>query len=166
MTLSQAGTLILVVIGWAATHLLSEARERRKEVRARLDSVFGALQELHASAERFHCAEAFDRLQAQRLRTEIHSFQRKLERIAILNIDDLAPFILGVRRGITLRNFEPSNFVHQGPDSDILRDIVDATAELEDELERQYTRAYPPQFPYFRISRTVFLSSERRVRPK
>lgn len=166
MTLSQAGTLLLVMIGWAATHLLSEARERRKEVRARLDRVFQTLHELRVAAEHFHCAETFDRLQAQRLRTDIHSFQRMMTRIAILNVDDLAPFILGVRRGITLKNFEPSNFVHQGPDSEILRDIVDAIAELEDELESQYTLAYPNQFPYFRISSSVFLSSERRVRPK
>lgn len=151
MTLSDVGPLILVVIGWAATHLLSEARERRKEVRARLDSAFQALQELQASAQCFHCAESFDRQQAQTLVTGIYSFQRMLARIAILDVNDLAPLIVGIRQRITLNNFEPSNFVQQGADSDIVRDIVGAVAELEDALDGRYAWRYPHRFPYFRI---------------
>jgi len=152
MKLSEGGTLLLVIIGWAATHFFSEARERRKEVRTRIDAAYKSLRDLQLAAEKFHTADFHDTVEARKLTAEIHWFQRSLSRISILDEDDLAPFIIALRRAITLRNFDASGFVKQNEQSDVLTGIVDAVADLEDELERQYVRQYPVSFPYFRFA--------------
>ena len=164
MKLTEGGTLLLVIIGWAATHFLSEARERRKEVRARLDTAHKGLRDLQVSAEKFHTAVTHDAGQARNLTAEIHWFQRSLRRISILDEDELAPFLVGLRRSVTLRNFDASDFVTQSGHSDVLTGIADAIGDLEDELERQYVRQYPVSFPYFKIAPLRSISA--RVREK
>lgn len=163
MKWSEGGTLLLVILGWAATHLFSEARERRKEVRARLDALFKSLRDLQDAAHTFHSAETYSASGAKKLRTDIHWIQRSLTRVGILDDDDLAPYLVSLRRSITLENFEPGTFVGQAEGSEVLESIVDAIADLEDELDRQYVRQYPQSFPFFRVQPRLILN---RIRAK
>lgn len=139
----------IAVIGWACTHLFSEARERRKEIRSLLDKAYEQLQKLEQDARAFHCSEKFDVAKSIDLTSRLFTMERTLQRIKIVNMDNLTPHIIGLRRSITLENFDKSSFLSQDSTSTILFGISAAAADLEDALEMQYARHYPNKFPYF-----------------
>lgn len=150
MRLVELIGLGVVVAGWAATHLLSEARERRKEARGQIDKLVDRLQDLEKAAREFHTADAFRPTQQIGLITELDRLERSLGRIGMLSSDALIPTIIFLRRSITLKNFDPSAFQMQLQASDVLEDIATASQDMEDEIERQYLHRYPATFPYFR----------------
>lgn len=143
----------IAVIGWACTHFLSEARERRKEVRAQLDKIYDVLQKLELDARTFHCASTFDQDKAVELMTRAVNVWRILQRARILDVDRLNPQILAFRRAITLRNFDRSNFQTQLASSDILQEISAAAQDLEDAIEAFYNARYLNRFPFFKWRR-------------
>lgn len=140
----------VAAIGWASTHLLSEARERRKEVRAQIDKLFDQLYKLEQDARSFHCSKEYDAAKAGDIDSKIQILERSMNRVPIFTIDDLVPPIIRLRRSITLQNFDMSEFVTQTQYSDILQDIFTASQDVEDEMERQYRKRYTASFPYFR----------------
>lgn len=142
---------IVAAIGWTLTHLLSEARERRKEVRAQIDKLFEQLYKIEQDARSFHCAPSYDPAKAGDIDSKIQILERSMNRVQIFAIDDLVPYIIRLRRSITLKNFDLSAFVPQTQYSDILQDVFSASQDIEDELERQYRKRYPSKFPYFNI---------------
>lgn len=150
MRLVELIGLGVVVAGWAATHLLSEARERRKEGRGQIDKVIERLQDLEKAAYEFHTADALKPTQQVALINQLDRLVRSLGRIGMLNSDALIPTIISLRRAVTLRNFDPSTFQVQAQTSDILEAIATASQDMEDEIERQYLHRYPATFPYFR----------------
>lgn len=141
---------IVAIVGWGFTHIFSEARERRKEVRAQLDKTIEQLLALEKAAREFHMAPEFAPIKAHDLTALIHTFERKLHRISCLNIDDLVGRIVRLRRAITLSNFDKSDFKAQTAESDVLGGIADAAADMEDAMESHYRARYPSTFPYFR----------------
>lgn len=149
MRLVELTGLAVVVAGWAATHLLSEARERRKEARGQIEKFIDRLQNLENTARSFHTAASFQHTQQINLITELDRLERSLKRIDILDQDALIQPIIFLRQAITLENFEPSTYVRQLQTSQLLQDIATASQDMEDEVERQYRRRYPPRFPYF-----------------
>ncbi|NPT44322.1 hypothetical protein GNZ12_24030 [Paraburkholderia sp. 1N] len=135
-------------MGWAATHFFSEARERRKEVRAALDKILVSLEELRKKAFAFHESAAFSEHEAQELQTAIYRLNRLFARVPILDPVEVAPFVKALRQSITLLNFSKSTFVAQVAGSEVLENISDACSNLEDEFDRQYAMHYPHGFPY------------------
>lgn len=139
----------IAVVGWACTHLFSEARERRKEVRSQLDKAYEQLQKLEQDSRSFHCAEKFDSVKSGDLTTRIFTFERTLQRIKIVRTDSLNPYIIALRRAVTLENFELSSFQPQQQTSPLLLEISAAAEDLEQALEHRYSCRYPNHFPYF-----------------
>jgi hypothetical protein len=142
---------LVAALGWGFTHLLSEARERRKEVRVQIDKLFEQLYKIEQDSRAFHCATAFDAAKAGDIDSKIQILERSMNRVPIFLIDNLIPYIIRLRRAVTLKNFSLSEFVTQNQYSDILQDIFSASQEIEDELERQYAARYSSKFPYFRL---------------
>lgn len=143
--------LVVVIAGWAATHLLSEARERRKEARGQLDKFFEKLQNIETAGRDFHAAQEFSPSGRAVLISGLDRLERALGRIGMLNPDHMTRPIIFLRRAITLKNFDPSIFVPQASDTEVMEDIETCVLDLEDEIERQYRYHYPSTFPYFRI---------------
>lgn len=141
--------LLIVVLGWAATHLFSEARERRKEERAKVDKFVEALTAVASHAREFHEAEAFSDGKRAALQSSLDRLDRRLGRIRIVRSGALVPQQIALRRSITLRNADRSTFAPQKVGSKIIQSIDEAVIDLEDCLEAQYSAAYPPGFPYF-----------------
>lgn len=142
---------LLAVLGWGFTHVFSESRERRKEVRSQLDKAIEQILSIEKSAREFHMHASFQPLKALDLTSNLDMLERKLHRITCLQMDDLLTRIIGIRRSVTLSNFDASSFQEQTIHSDIVGGITDAAASLEDILESQYRYRYPNKFPYFRI---------------
>ena len=129
----------------------SEARERRKEVRAQLDRAQEYLLSIESASRAFHTAESYGETKAMDLQACIDVFERKLRRITCVEVDCMTEQIVSFRRAITLNNFGKSEFNTQGAQSEILGAISDAVFGIEDALESQYAARYPNKFPYFRI---------------
>ena len=142
---------VIAALGWGATHVFSEARERRKEVRAQLDKVLERLAEIEESAREFHAGQTFDQKKSRSLLSEISRVERSLDRIKRFKLDDFTPVIIAHRRAVTYKNFDSGSFSTCELDSELLADISFATHEFEDEIERQYGRSYPSKFPYFKL---------------
>jgi len=140
---------VLVVVGWAATHLFSEARERRKEERAKIDKYIDSLILIVKDAHRFHTSSEFSEEDRLALQNAIERLDRRLSRIRIIPPQTLSSEQIALRRAITLYNFDPSKFQQQRHDSRILQRINDASMDLEEAIEAQYSKAYPAGFPYF-----------------
>lgn len=142
---------LIAIVGWGFTHVFSEARERRKEVRSQLDKGIEQLLSLEKAAREFHMSAAYNAVKAHELTAGIATFERKLHRISCLKIDDLISRIVALRRSITLNNFDLTAFKPQTGESEVLGSISEAAASMEDALEAQYGMRYPNRFPYFQL---------------
>jgi len=140
----------IAVVGWGVTHLFSEMRERRKEARSQIDKLYESLSKLTIEAHEFHSAAEFSGTQSRELIAKLHRLERMLSRIGCFDQDGLSPAIIRLRRSITLKNFDASDFKQQAAESEIFEAIDSAAEEVEDEMERQYRYAFPSQFPYVR----------------
>lgn len=148
--------LLLVIVGWFATHVFSEMRERRKEMRGQIDKLIVNLHKIEADTRSFHSAPAFDSVKANDLRVSLDRFERTASRMAVFNQDELARHYRLIRQGATLQNFEPSTFTPQPLDAALLMDFSDISWDIEDAMETQYAEQYPDSFPYFRFrKRTI-----------
>lgn len=150
MKWSDAIPWIIAVFGWFAAHVFSEARERRKDVKAQLEKLGGRFLTIEESAISFHAKAEFDPVKARELATQLDRTERAIGRIQLLSAALLQPYIIAHRRSITLQNFDSSEFKQQEPSSELIQEITNATLAIEDEIERQYQQHYPASFPYFR----------------
>lgn len=149
----------IAVIGWGATHVFSEARERRKEYRGQIDKLHERLLKIEEDARAFHCAEAYDDVKAGDLLSKLALLERLMMRVPIFAVDDLHPHIISLRRAVTLNNFDKSSFTKQPIFSEIGEGITAAVQDMEDELERQYRVHYTHQFPYIKLQPQNFLGA-------
>ncbi|WP_186057589.1 hypothetical protein [Burkholderia gladioli] len=155
---------LIAVLGWGVTHLFSEGRERRKEVRGQIDKVYETLSKIVRDANEFHRATARSDAAARDLVGKLRLLERQMNRIGCFDVDDFGPAIIQLRRSVTLRNFDRSEFVTQDADSDVLEGISAAAENVEDEMERQYRYSYPVKFPYIRLF--TGKKTGLRIRPK
>lgn len=144
---------IIAASGLLATHLFSEARERRKERRAQLDKVLERLGKLEENGKKFHLAAQFDLAAARALVAEIDRLQRAVARNLPRSSaeGELAAASIEHKRSLTFENFDQGSFSSQEPGSPLLLRIESATIDYEVLLEEEYAREYPNQFPYFRV---------------
>lgn len=149
-SLLEAIPWLVAIAGWGFTHVFSEARERRKEVRSQLDKSYEQLQKLEQESRSFHCAGSFDEAKSLELTSKVAVLERVLLRISIVDAEFLNPLIVALRRSITLDNFEKSSFEQQTAASHILAEISHCSQELEGCLEQLYGQRYPNKFPYFK----------------
>jgi hypothetical protein len=150
MTIATWLPWLLIIIGWLATHLFSEARERRKEVRAQLDKIQERLVKIEVDARKFHTAEKFEHETAYVISSAIYRNEAALRRLEILGPGSLNEILSEHRKAVTLRNFDKSTFVRQALNCQLLSDINYWTLELEDGIEELYRQRYPVTFPYFK----------------
>lgn len=141
---------IIAVFGWFAAHAFSEARERRKDVKAQLEKLNSRLLKIEESAISFHTKAGFDPALAREIATQLDRAERTIGRLQMLSSELLQPYIIAHRRSITLSNFDISVFKQHEPNSELVQEITNATLAIEDEIERQYQQHYPASFPYFR----------------
>jgi hypothetical protein len=142
---------VIAVAGWAVTHVFSEMRERRKESRSHIDKAYEALSKVTSDAHDFHTAAEFNTSGSRELISKLHRLERMLSRVGCFEQDGLTPAIIRLRRSVTLKNFDGSDFKLQPPESEILEAIDSAAEDVEDEMERQYRYAYPSHFPFVRL---------------
>lgn len=140
--LAQIPTWLIVIVGWHVVHRLTLQREERKEARERIDVYLGALRGIEDRAILFHQSDEYRGDVARALRFDIQRAIASLKRHPFAKFSVGAELLKELRRAITFRNFDPTGFVRQSEQSQILSDIANSVDDIEDQLEREYERIY------------------------
>lgn len=128
-------TWILVFGGWFFVHKATLRRERRKEKREAAKQVCGELRLVERSAIDFHTAQTHDSRRATDLRQEVERLSLQLQRAPLSELEIPLSRIIQLRRNITRKNVDPSDFAAQTADSDLVRDIRNAATDLIEVIE-------------------------------
>lgn len=139
---SQSITWVLVIVGWTIVNRQNNARELRKEQRAAIDAIKKQLAELEAEAERFHCAEVFDRALLRQLQFKIHRVADACTRLQLPDSACTVPPVAALRQAITLKNADPTSFGKQPPTSALLDEIYACADDLTDAIEARFAARY------------------------
>jgi hypothetical protein len=149
-----AGALpwFVAAIAVFVTHLLSEARERRKELRLQLDKAIERLLALEERGKKFHSSSVFDEVEARSIEVEISRFERLIQRLLGHFPPNLAEAVISHKRAFTLFNFTKDGYEQRAPSSPLIAELTNSTVEYEDQIEAIYAEMYPRNFPYFRMA--------------
>lgn len=140
--LSQVPTWIIVVAGWFVVHRLTTKRDQRKEARESLDRFIIGLRAIEEQAINFHQSVSYKVDIARSLLFDIQRSFTKLKRHPFCSFEIGPSLQKELRRAVTLKNFDPSNFACQPANSPILSNIANAVDDIEDLLEKEYERIY------------------------
>lgn len=140
--LTQIPTWFIVIIGWYVVHRLTLKREQRKEARERVDAFVQTLRSIEEKAILYHQGDEFRGDLARDLRFDIQRAIAQLKRHPFAKFNISGDLLRELRRAITYRNFDPSEFARQPAESSILSNIANAMDDIEDQIEQEYERIY------------------------
>lgn len=132
---TNIATWLIVLIGWIVVHLATLSRERRKEKRDAANSIIEELKIVEQLAVVFHTAEKYDSGASDTLIWRVSRVIRTLQRPPLKILDVPLNLMVRFRKGITLRNIEPSTFSTQTYHCDLVRDIRTVTDEMVESIE-------------------------------
>ncbi|MCU0868289.1 MAG: hypothetical protein MUF30_01620 [Burkholderiales bacterium] len=122
-----AGTVapLLIVAGWLVNNRWNNERDERKELRAEIDRLRKALEQIEADALHFHTAERFDAALIAKIHTQVRRFGYEFARLPPPAGGDpgLRRFT-ELRKAITRTNVDAETFAAQPPDSHIPSTIM------------------------------------------
>lgn len=125
----------LIFLGWFVVHKITLRRERRKEKREAAHKICIELCELERLAINFHTAQVHDSRNATDLRQSVVRLIRHLQREPLTELKISNQSLILLRQSITRQNADPSDFSAQTADSDLVRNIRDATSDLIEVIE-------------------------------
>lgn len=123
-------TWVLVFAGWFAVHHATLARDRRKEKREAAANLCDDLLELQAAAIDFHTASHCDIRKSTDLAQEVERIVLQLTKKPFSELDIPLSRRVVLRQRITRRNADPSDFVSQPANSQIVLEIRNAVTDL------------------------------------
>ena len=98
--------------------------ERIAKLHEQVDSI-------HKLSYEYHTADSDNRSMAADLSARIQILADDLRRLDILSVEQKIQLIVGIRRAITLKNFETNDFVHKRLDDPLLKRISRACEDLK-----------------------------------
>lgn len=133
---------LLVVLGWIIVNIQNNHRETRKEIRASIDRIYKALEEVEKSAIQFHVTEEWDDFKAMTIQTNIGRLTRstRITGNALgINLDEECKKF---RQAVTLNNFDKSSHQAVPHDSNIINKIVTTSEQIYVALEKKFYANY------------------------
>nr|VFK23263.1 MAG: hypothetical protein BECKLFY1418C_GA0070996_11382 [Candidatus Kentron sp. LFY] len=154
LNLVNLGTWIVIVVGWIVVNQQNNARETRKELRARIDLVQTWTFELVDLATGYHTGESgiadkySNRYQERVIKSRLDRVTRTISSLRKSTLGK-SPYnspheAYHFRQAVTLHNFDTSEYKAQPPDSELLDDIAMTAQSLMDSLEEAYSKRYHP----------------------
>ena len=137
---SQAVTWSLVIGGWLVINHQHNARETRKEVRAAIDRLNAALDEIECLAVNFHTGNSFDLRKLSTINRHISRLSPLVDTTGFGDVRQVRYRIYRVRQAITLRNADKSEFTTQAPDSQLLNNIAASIDDLRFLIESEFSK--------------------------
>ncbi|WP_456378839.1 hypothetical protein [Thiolapillus sp.] len=143
----------LIIVGWIVINWQNNKRETRKERRILLDRLIMSLSELESNALQFHTADNHDPEILMNIIRRIKRIWPQIELLRMTKVPNIEHLSYNIRRTITLKNADASNFHKQGPNSKILLQISDAIDSMVNALETEFSFKYHYSF----IDKKIFL---------
>lgn len=128
-------TWVLVFVGWFVIHKATLSRERRKEKREASRQFCIELRAAERLAIDFHTAQSHDDRKATDLRQDVDRLILQLQRAPLAELEIPLQRMIQLRRSITRQNADPSDFAAQATNSNLVRDIRNATTDLIEDIE-------------------------------
>jgi hypothetical protein len=123
--------------GWFAVHKATLSRERRKEKREAAKEMCLALRTLERSAIDFHTAEEYSSRAANDLRQDTERLILQLQRKPLSELQIPLSRMIQFRRSVSRHNIDPSDFLCQLPDSDLIREVRNAVTDVIESIEER-----------------------------
>lgn len=133
--LSNIISWFFILLGWLVVHKITLKQERRKERREAAHTICMELRELEHLAINFHTAREHDIRNATDLRQSVERLIRHLQRSPLTELEISNQCLIQLRQSITLQNADRRDFSAQNADSDLIRNIRDATSDLIEVIE-------------------------------
>lgn len=133
----------LVALGWVVVNAQNNSREKRKEVRAKVDSIIRSVREIEELAIMHHI-QAQDDLRCMKIKRDLARVSREISivRAAGLRADSCITYHRRLRQSITLSNFETSSYEPLPLTSNQIADISATSESLRFQLEKEYFRKF------------------------
>lgn len=138
-------TWLLVVVGWVILNLQHRTIETRKERREALDKIVGDLRSLEERAIAFHTAKAYDHLLIRGIQRDVDRIWPSVSLLHLLEAKE-AVLITDIRRAITLRNADPTDFAQKDAREQFVDEISDSIDSLIAKLDATYVIRYHANF--------------------
>lgn len=139
--------LVISILGWGVTHVLSARREVRKERRVEVDSICKIVSELLAMSQIYYAeseSSVKSRLLASEIRFEIQRICKRVERLQKRCPEFAMDAALdNLMESITGGDFDSAKRAALELGSSILVDIENACHFAIDSLEDGFSRTYP-----------------------
>ncbi len=134
---------LLVVTGWAIVNHQNNYREKRKEIRGKINGVKEFLFDLEDAAIHHHTTEQTppNCMKIKRIIARVSAELKALEVIG-LKIEAVDIQITRIRQSITLKNFESKRYSPLDSGNSILADIGASTDKLGHSLEMAYAAKF------------------------
>lgn len=123
-------TFGLVILGWWIVHNATLTRERRKEKRELASKICKEIWDLQEAAVDFHTNHEYSGRKSADLAQVVGRVNTQLQKTPLdqLNVPHIR--MIDLRRRITLRNSEKSEFAAQDHESDFIAELRNAAADL------------------------------------
>jgi len=144
----------LIILGWLIINYQHNARETRKEIRAALDKIDALLEDIEQKAIAFHTSEDFDSFLLRDAKRLIARLPPHIQSIDFWS-QTIGFNVTNIRRAATLRNAEPSEFIQQNPESDIVLEISSSIDNMRTDLNMEFRERYQAPFSWFKRARKL-----------
>lgn len=138
----QLLTVGLVILGWWIVHNATLNRERRKEKRELASKICKEIWDLQQAAIDFHTNPEYSGRKATDLAQLVSRIITQLQKAPLDELKVPHIRMIDLRRRITLRNCEKTEFATQDHESDFIAELRNAAADLvyfvEDAKEEQW----------------------------
>ena len=133
----------LVAFGWVIVNWQNNSREKRKEVRSKVDAIKSSIDEIEESAIAHH-TQAQEELRCMHIKRALVRTSREISIIGIagLQISDCVKAHARLRQAATLQNFDTSNYQKVSFADPIVLDIGVTSDSLRTNLENAYARKF------------------------
>lgn len=137
----QIVTWLIVIAGWLIVNSQHNKREDRREIYTRLNTLKEHIRSLEANAVAYH-TDSGDPELSWKIKSDIQRLWPETEAIRLLDPNIRSGLLGGVRKAITLHNFDSSTHKKLDIDAEQIAAIVSATDKLTVCLDRSYSDRY------------------------
>lgn len=134
---------LLVAVGWIVVNWQNNSREKRKEVRAKIDSIKKSIDDVEDLAIAHHI-QAQEDARCMKIKRALVRVSREISIVGIagLKISDSVKAHARLRQAITLKNFETSQYQALALTDSIIADIGATSDSLRLHLESAYSQKF------------------------
>ncbi|WP_148040537.1 hypothetical protein [Marichromatium sp. AB32] len=128
-------TAIVAFFTWFATSRLTKRSERRKELLSEIDKLCRKVDNIHRLAYQYHTSEKEEKDLASEILVMIKILSEDLSNANLLQRTQVCRLMIGLRRAVTLENFDTCNFSAKQLRDPLIKRIDEACAKLKKSID-------------------------------